>query len=612
MFDVYERVKSRIIGRKAEIKSIMVAMRAGKHILLEGPSGTSKSTLLKTIAAQSHIPFYSMEGNIGLTPAQLVGHFNPARIMQDTYRPRYFEKGPVTLAMEKGGILYLDEFNRMPADAANILITPMEEGEIQIPRYGTVKAADSFTVIAARNTLDDVGTVRISRAFMDRVCVIKTGYQSGEEEFQIVRMKTGWKNDVAALFAVRMVRQTRNHPEIKRGASIRAAIDMVDLFTGMQKVSDRPAGNFLSAAHMALAPRISLNEMTNKTAEAVINEIWSGLKAAFELSSVNRASLPVGLLDPENEEKRQDETREFAEPTAFSSIHHDRTRNLEDVPLLDPESNDPHDYWRLAHYFNRHPEELESFFQQPGSLKAFSRMAPRLSDEAARLAVKMASRLIMKIARRIADTGYRSGKLKLVKGAPDDAEIELDKSLENHADAPERGILDNLVSSVRKREKSAFVMILDYSYSMQSNIVLAAITAAAIAQHFKKDYAVLAFSTDVTVLRETNETSGPEKVLERLFALLPSGETDIRKALEAGLRYVSRFERKSALILTDGDWNKGGDPFRAVVRFDKLSVIGFPPADYWKIRELALQGNGSFSFVKDESEIARAIIHCLN
>ena len=82
-------------------------------------------------------------------------------------------------------------------------------------------------------------------------------------------------------------------------------------------------------------------------------------------------------------------------------------------------------------------------------------------------------------------------------------------------------------------------------------------------------------------------------------------------ALEVGLKYVSEFKRKDGLILTDGDWNRGGDPFQAAVRFHKLSVIGFPPADNEKIRQLALQGKGSFFLVRDEREIAGAILRCL-
>jgi hypothetical protein len=50
----------------------------------------------------------------------------------------------------------------------------------------------------------------------------------------------------------------------------------------------------------------------------------------------------------------------------------------------------------------------------------------------------------------------------------------------------------------------------------------------------------------------------------------------------------------------------------AAVRFDKLSVIGFPPAKREKIRQLAVKGDGNFSFVEDETEIACAILECLN
>ena len=161
------------MGREIETKSILVAMEVGKHILLEGPPGTSKSTLLRKIARESEISLYMIEGNVDLTPAKLVGHFNPAKVMSDSYQPEYFEKGPLTKAMEGGGILYIEEFNRMPADVSNVLISPMEEGEMYIPRYGQVKAVRPFTLIAAQNPYDDVGTVRVCRAFMDRIYLIK-------------------------------------------------------------------------------------------------------------------------------------------------------------------------------------------------------------------------------------------------------------------------------------------------------------------------------------------------------------------------------------------------------------------------------------------------------
>jgi MoxR-like ATPase len=600
MLEIYENLKIGIVGRETEIKSILVALEVGKHILLEGPPGTSKSTLLRKIARESDILFYIVEGNIDLTPAKLVGHFNPAKVMADNYQPEYFEKGPLIRTMEGGGILYIEEFNRMPADVSNVLISPMEEAEISIPRYGTVKAVRPFTVIAAQNPYDDVGTVRISRAFMDRICLIKMDYQSEEEEQEIVRIRTGLDDSEAVSFAVRMVRETRAFADIKLGASIRAAIDMVDLFAGMQKLADQPDQNILIAARMALSNKIWLNEMSRKTADEIIEEIWSHLRDQYKTFTGNPEGSPGANLNLEDQKENE------------CSLAHQFLEKVSATPFFNFETNDPRHYWQMAHHYNNYPEELEVFFEQPGCLQAFARMIDRLQDDVAVQAIKIASRLIIAIAKQIADAGYRASKLKLIPGFRDGAEIELDYSLEKHTEAPERGILDNLVSYIRHIEKKAVVMMLDYSYSMQSNIILAAITAAAIAQHFKKDYAVLAFNSGVCILKEVDEPAGPEKVLERLFALQSCGDTNIRSVLEAGLKHVSKFERKAGLLLTDGDWNKGGDPFQAAAQFDKLSVISFPFADYEKIRQLALKGNGNFSIVKDETEIAGAIMRCLH
>lgn len=327
--DIFTKAGAGVVGREIEMKSILAAMDAGKHILLEGPPGTSKSTLLRKIARAADAPFHIVEGSIDLTPAKLVGHFNPSQVMSDSYRPEYFEKGPLTRAMEEGGILYLEEFNRMPADVSNVLISPMEEGEMYIPRYGVIKAVRPFTVIAAQNPFDDVGTVRVSRAFLDRICMIKMNYQTEEEEQRIVRLMTGCENFNIISIAVKMVRKTREHPDIKLGASIRAAIDLVDIVASLQKLSDQPEQNFLTALPMALSNKIWLNETTSKTPEGIIDDIWSDLKADHEKEQrhgedqTGASSLPqenhekVAAKNKEEEKAEKDE--HYVKKNSFST-----------------------------------------------------------------------------------------------------------------------------------------------------------------------------------------------------------------------------------------------------------------------------------------------------
>ncbi len=311
LLQIHAKVARGVVGREIEIKSILTAMDAGKHILLEGPPGTSKSTLLRKISHEAGIPFYLVEGNIDLTPAKLVGYFNPSQVMEDSYKPEYFEKGPLTRAMEEGGILYIEEFNRMPADVSNVLISPMEEGEISIPRYGTVKAVSPFTVIAAQNPYDDVGTVRISRAFMDRICLIKMNYQNEAEEREIVRLRTGMDSSEIVDLSVKMVRKTREHPDIKLGSSIRGAIDVVDLFVGMQKLADQPGNHFLTTALMAISNKIWLNEMASKTADEIIEEVYASLRNQYpdllhlQKNATEKSSSDNWVQEIESEEEQR-------------------------------------------------------------------------------------------------------------------------------------------------------------------------------------------------------------------------------------------------------------------------------------------------------------------
>ncbi|MGQ9721492.1 MAG: AAA family ATPase [Candidatus Jordarchaeum sp.] len=112
--ELYERVKKKVINRERETRNILAALAAGRHILLEGPPGTTKSTLLQVIAEEMNTPFIMVEGTADLTPSKLLGYFDPAQAVAEGYKPEHFVEGPLLEAMKKGGILYIDEFNRIP------------------------------------------------------------------------------------------------------------------------------------------------------------------------------------------------------------------------------------------------------------------------------------------------------------------------------------------------------------------------------------------------------------------------------------------------------------------------------------------------------------------
>ena len=78
-----------------------------------------------------------VEGNAELTPARLVGQFDPSQVLAEGYHADAFVDGPLLTAMREGGLLYLEELNRVPEETLNVLITVLTEGEIAVPRLGT-------------------------------------------------------------------------------------------------------------------------------------------------------------------------------------------------------------------------------------------------------------------------------------------------------------------------------------------------------------------------------------------------------------------------------------------------------------------------------------------
>ena len=130
-----------IVGRSREIDLVLAAVSAGRDLLLEGPPGTSKSTILRAITESWGIPLLFVEGNADLTPAKLIGHHNPARVLREDYSADNFVPGPLVAAMQRGGFLYIEELNRAPEDTLNALLTAMAEREVEVPRVGPLRGA---------------------------------------------------------------------------------------------------------------------------------------------------------------------------------------------------------------------------------------------------------------------------------------------------------------------------------------------------------------------------------------------------------------------------------------------------------------------------------------
>ena len=306
MVETSPRARPAVVGRAREVELLVAALESGAHVLLEGPPGTGKTTLLRAVAADAAAAFVFVEGNAELTPARLVGHFDPAQVLERGYGPATFVDGPLAEALRSGALLYVEETNRIPEETLNVLITVMSEGELHIPRLGRIGAAPGFRLVAAMNPFDTVGTARISSAIYDRVCRIAMGYQDAPDETAIVGLRAP---EVPAEWRARvvdLVRLTRGHPGVRVGSSVRGAIDMVGVAVALGRRralnghAGKPAGAIdwrtgLDAALVALSGRIRLDESSARTPEDVVRELYESVFGAEPAADDAGGDAPGGV-----------------------------------------------------------------------------------------------------------------------------------------------------------------------------------------------------------------------------------------------------------------------------------------------------------------------------
>lgn len=567
--ELYRRVAGRLVGRTREVSAVLAALAAGKNVLLLGPPGTSKSTLLRAIAEESNMPFFLVEGSADLTPQKLVGTFNPAKVVEQGFKPEFFEPGPLVQAMVSGGILYIEEFNRVPEDAANVLIRAAEEGEISVPRLGVVRAKPLFRIVCAMNPYDDVGTSRVSRALLDRFVMLRMDYQSREEEIEIVKRKTASRLEWLVQLAVDLARATREHPAVRMGSSVRGAIDMVLVAEQLIRLKGAPTREDLrTAARMAFSPKIWLKDLT-RSPESVIDELFDRI---------------FGDETPGQEGEEGSQPKEGR-----------KTGEAAELSKGPPQ--------RVAFALLDNPSLIQAM-KGLGvrGLEAIGRALPLLPKPLRDEARSIACELIVKLSQ-----GY-AGRRSLGRASRHDemVDIDLEKTLENVLESRLK-TPEQIAALAMRRRGAAYALLVDRSSSMGGfKLLLGAFIASVLAYSASRvhDYCVLAFNTQVEVLKHLRERKDPESVVTSILSLEAEGYTDIHKALEAArLELLSAGYEPRAILVTDAEWTAGENPLKAASMFRELNVVCVPSKWVGFAKAMAELGGGSFTFIRSIEEV---------
>lgn len=269
-----------LVGRSAELRKIEACIDSSRSVLLEGPVGVGKTHLALAATRSLGRSIFRIDGDSRYTEQKLTGWFDPPTVMKRGFTHAAFIEGPLVSAMKSGGILFINELNRLPEGVQNVLLPALDEKMVSIPKLGTVQAKSGFMVVATQNPKEFVATSHLSEAILDRFELISIDYQSEAEEYEIVHtslqakvdIKSG--GDLIAKASIRLIRATRNHPKIRRGASIRAALALAELTAMFMKKGSEFRAAFLEAALMALPTRIEV-EQDSSSGKSMQSEIES-------------------------------------------------------------------------------------------------------------------------------------------------------------------------------------------------------------------------------------------------------------------------------------------------------------------------------------------------
>jgi MoxR-like ATPase len=168
-----ERMEDLVVGQRALLERLVIALLAGGHVLIEGVPGLAKTRAVRALAQALDLPFRRVQFTPDLLPADLTGTqiYRPATGTFDV-RP-----GPIVTS-----VLLADEINRAPAKVQSALLEAMQEGQITVGDE-TIILPETFWVLATQNPIEHEGTYPLPEAQLDRFLMkLVVGYPDRASE----------------------------------------------------------------------------------------------------------------------------------------------------------------------------------------------------------------------------------------------------------------------------------------------------------------------------------------------------------------------------------------------------------------------------------------------
>lgn len=284
-----------VVGADAPLRLLAVALLADGHALVEDVPGVGKTVLAHAFARALGLGFARVQGTPDLLPGDVTG--------SSVYEAGSFRFAPGPIFTN---VLLVDEINRATPRTQSALLEAMQEHQVSSDGE-TRPLPDPFLVLATQNPIELEGTFALPEAQLDRFLVrVSIGYPTEQDELRIAeryrddREPLGRVTPIAdaatvrslrdevrgvsvspdvGRYAVMIVRATRDHPDVRLGASPRASVSLYRASQAWALLDGRPfvlPDDVAAVAPAVLGHRILVDvdrELRGATAEGIVADL---------------------------------------------------------------------------------------------------------------------------------------------------------------------------------------------------------------------------------------------------------------------------------------------------------------------------------------------------